>query len=177
MSNPQNHVHPAHLLERTAWLKELARALVTDEARADDLVQQTLLQSIEKPGTQGTLAPSWFAKVLRNFAYKTHREERNRKRREQAVARRERLSVTPAEITERAELHREIVDLVLQLDEPYRSTVLFRYFQGLNLREIAEQERTPITTVRSRLRNALEQLRVRLDGKCGGERQAWQAAY
>ena len=58
------------------------------------------------------------------------------------------------------------------MDEPYRSTVLLRFFGDQSLAQIARQQGVPLDTVKTRLRRAIEQLRERLDHLYGG-REAW----
>jgi len=72
-------------------------------------------------------------------------------------------------------LHRVLVDLVLELDEPYRSTVIARFVEGRSAVAIARSLGIPDSTVRARLREALSRLRAQLDAKTG-ERKAWAPA-
>ena len=62
---------------------------------------------------------------------------------------------------------------VLALVEPYRTTVLLRYFEGLSSAEIARRTGVPSATVRWRLMRALEELRGKLDARHGGDRRSW----
>jgi RNA polymerase sigma-70 factor (ECF subfamily) len=100
--------------------------------------------------------------VLRNFARQERRSSARREAREHDVARREELP-SAREIVARAELQRRIAGAVMELDEPYRSAVLLRYFEDLPPREIAKRLGVPVATVRTRLARALEQLRERFD--------------
>ena len=59
---------------------------------------------------------------------------------------------------------------VMILDEPVRTVVLLRYWEGLPPRRIAARLEIPVETVRTRLKRGLHKLRVRLDGECGGRR-------
>lgn len=61
---------------------------------------------------------------------------------------------------------------MLELEEPYRQTVLLRYYEGLSSPEIARRLEVPAGTVRWRLSNALGLLRERLDREYGN-RAAW----
>ena len=58
-------------------------------------------------------------------------------------------------------------EAVSALEEPYRSTVLLRFFGGLRAAEIARCQETSSSTVRNRLRRALAMLRARLGGRDG----------
>ncbi|MDB4958648.1 MAG: hypothetical protein JWO36_6217, partial [Myxococcales bacterium] len=72
-------------------------------------------------------------------------------------------------------LHRLLADLVLELEEPYRSTVIARFVEGQTAASIARSLDIPESTVRWRLREALARLRAGLDEK-SGERKAWAPA-
>ena len=60
-----------------------------------------------------------------------------------------------------------------RLAEPFRGTVLLRYFEGLPPREIARTTGVELETVKSRLKRGLQQLRTSLDASHGGSRRAW----
>jgi hypothetical protein len=77
-----------------------------------------------------------------------------------------------ADLAARASLHRAVVDAVLSLDEPGRSTVLLRFFDGRKPEEIARLQNTAVATVHTRMRRAFAVLRARLDREQGG-RERW----
>ena len=79
-------------------------------------------------------------------------------------------------MVEKASTHRDVVETVLSLDEPYRSTVLMRYFEQLSHAEIARRQGTTRATVASRLTRGLDRLRQRLEAKHGGDRGALYSA-
>ena len=68
------------------------------------------------------------------------------------------LPPTPAEIASRLELERRVVDAVAELDEPYRSTLILHFYDGLKPVEIARHLGIPDATVRVRLKRALEKV-------------------
>src|SRR5436853_6923913 len=128
-------IPPERLLEETKWLQSLARCLA-GPVDADDLAQTTWLRVLEQqPDRIRGLRP-WLTTVLRH-AFQRDRGERNaRARRESAAAPPEAIPST-ADLAARASLHRAVVDAVLSLDEPGRSTVLLRFFDGRKPEEIA----------------------------------------
>ena len=67
----------------------------------------------------------------------------------------------------------KLVDAVLELGEPWASTILSRYLDELTAEQIAERQAVSPATVRKRLSRGLEKLRDRLDARHGGERRAW----
>ncbi|MBN1419749.1 MAG: sigma-70 family RNA polymerase sigma factor [Planctomycetes bacterium] len=166
---------PERLLEQTGWMRSLARTLVADEARADDIVQDTLLAAVERPPDANRSFGAWLARVLRNRARRSHRDSFRRERRERMAARPDRVSTTPADLVERAEIQRRIAGAVIDLEEPYRSTVLLKFFEEMGSEEIARRMGIPAATVRTRLHRAMERLRLRLDREYGGERARWSA--
>ncbi|HVS09663.1 MAG TPA: RNA polymerase sigma factor, partial [Planctomycetota bacterium] len=161
------------LLANAGWMRRLARRLARDEGEAEDLVQETWLAALRRgPGEEPPA--SWLAQVLRNLASKAERSRRHRRSREALAARPEKLAST-AELYERARLQRELASAVLELGEPYASTILLRYFEGLPPRAIARRQGVSISTVKTRLARGQERLRERLEREHGG-REAWLAA-
>ncbi len=160
------------LLAHEPFVRALARSLVTDEALAEDAVQDTWLAALQ--GAPGAVRSprAWLARVVRNFAFRTSRSAGRRSRREREAARPEALPSTE-EIVGREEARRRLVEAVLALEEPYRRTILLRYFEGLPPREIARRSGVPIATVGTRLRRAHDRLRERLDAEHRGDRRAW----
>ena len=157
-------------------MRALARRLVSDESRADDVVQQTWLAAAAQGELRVVRGRAWLSRVVRNLSFQSLREESRRRRRELLVARPERDLSTPDAMLERAERQRHVVGLVLDLKEPYRSTLLMRFFEELSPKEIAERQGVSVDTVRTRIGRALEQLRARLDREHRGDRRAWCTA-
>ena len=62
---------------------------------------------------------------------------------------------------------------MLDLSEPYRSTLLLRFFEQLSAEEIARRTGVPPSTVRNRTKRALDSLRERFDREHAGDRRAW----
>jgi len=114
----------------------------------------------------------WLAGVLRNLVRQRRRAEARRDRREQLSHARDAVT-SPAAALERVELQRLVAELVAELPEPGRHVVVLRYFEELSAAEIARIEGVPAGTVRSRLKRALDALRIRLDEEHGNRRSAW----
>ena len=172
MTSSDDPIGPETLLEHAGWMKTLARALVIDESRAEDVLQDTWLRVLEHPPRHGRGIRSWIATVLRNTARRTRRDAKRRERRDRIASRPELVDLSPEQLLERAEIHRRLVDLVVGLEEPYRSTVLLRFFEGLSTREISRLQGAPVATVRTRILRALGLLRAALD-RAHGRREAW----
>ena len=157
------------------WLRRLARRLVDDADVADDLVQETWLRAVvHRPGRHQPLR-AWLTTVARSLARFHARGDRNRRRREERVAHDELQDASPADLLERTEQLRIVVDALLSLDEPYRSTLLLHFQEGLGGKEIAERTGITDATARWRLKAGLDRLRTTLDAR-SGDRRTWVAA-
>jgi RNA polymerase sigma-70 factor (ECF subfamily) len=163
------------LLAHADWVRSLAGQLVRDPGAADDLEQEVWLEAMQRPPAHGANPRGWLAAVARNAARQLKRGDARRSHREHSAARPEALPST-TQLVEEASLSRELADLVLQLDEPYRTTLLLRYFRALSIDDIAKAQSLPRETVRTRQRRGLELLRERLDATRGG-RANWVAAF
>lgn len=162
------------LLADAAWLRRLASSLA-GEADADDVVQESWIAAWRKQPDEGRPLRPWLSRVARDLAAMRRRSERRRLAREAAIEP-DRESQTPDAMLEQVRLHRLLADLVLGLAEPYRSTIVARFFEGASSAEIARQLNIPDATVRARLREGLARLRAGLDNETG-DRKAWAAVF
>ncbi len=163
------------LLAHADWAHSLARQLVQDVAAADDVVQEAWLAALRSPPDIGGPMRPWLATVLRNAAGQLRRRSASRSRREKAAARPEALP-SAAELVEKAESQRGLVDKVLALPAPYRETILLRYFENASAADIARRLDVPAATVRWRLQKGLALLRELLDAERDGDQRAWAMA-
>ena len=166
------------LLSHASWVRGVAYALVRDAATADDLVQETWLAALRRPPEGDRPVRPWLAGVVRNLVRQRHRGETRREQREEVAARRQASEPlpSPAELAARLDTQQRLTAHVKELPEPFRATVLLRYFEGLAAAEIARRNGVPAGTVRWRLKKALELLRERLDAEHDGDRRAWVLA-
>ena len=111
---------------------------------------------------------------MRNLALNAMRGDRRRRKREISVARGEALPSTEA-IADQLALQRAVTKMVLELEEPYHTTILLRYYQNLSPEEIAEHAGIPLATVWTRIHRGLARLRARLDRLHAGDRGTWCA--
>lgn len=160
------------LLTETGWLRRLARSLV-GEAGADDLVQDTVLIAAEKRPTDGRPLGPWLARVITNLARMRHRSTARREAREEAVEPTA-APARPDELVERVQTQRLLGELVLALGDPHRDIVLMHYVEGLTSAQIAARLGIADGTVRWRLKQALDELRDRLDAR--QSRTSWMVA-
>lgn len=159
------------LLAERDWLLALSRRLLRDDGAAHDLAQDTLLKAIEKPPASAAAPRAFLATVLRRAAGKFARGVSRRRAREQRAAVAERLP-DAAQLAAEAEARRAVVDAVLELAEPYRRTILLRFFRGVPSSAIAKEEGVTAAAIDTRVFRALAVLRARLDARYG-DRARW----
>lgn len=165
---------PEALLEHAAWLRRLAEVLTRGDADAEDLVQETWLAALRSPPRDDRPARAWLAEVLRNARRMRARAGARRARREAELGQLAEPSTPSSEqLLARLEAQRRLSAHVAELDEPLRSTLLLRYFEGLSAAEIARRQGVPAGTVRWRLKAGLDRLRALLDEESGGDRRSW----
>ncbi len=163
------------LLAHRAWVRRVAVAVVGSGEGADDVEQEVWLAALRAGPREEGAARAWLRTALRRAASRLRRGEARRRAREEAVAPRERdrAQPAPAEVLAAAEAHRRVVEAVLALEEPSRTAVVLRYFEGLPPEALAARLGVPLETVRTRLRRGLARLREELGGNDdGGARRA-----
>jgi RNA polymerase sigma factor (sigma-70 family) len=167
------------LLEEGTRLRALARALAGGSADADDLVQETWLRALQRPPRRGFGWRAWISGLVRNVARERRRAEQRRAihETERSAASQPPAGEDPLEVAARFELLRRVLAHVDALAEPQRTTLLRRYFDGLEPAEIARRDGVPDATVRSRLKRGLDEVRTHLDAEHGGNRGAWLAIF
>jgi RNA polymerase sigma factor (sigma-70 family) len=164
------------LLAEHRWVHRLARSLVGDADDADDLVQETWLAAVRRPPAAGAPARPWLATVARNEAATFGLARRRRKAREAEAERARDPAEVPEDLVASFQVQRVLAELVEGLAEPFRRTLLLRYYGGHSAAEIATMLGVPAGTVRWRLKRALDELRGMLDERTGGKRAVWMAA-
>ena len=97
------------LLQHRPFVRALARRLVRDQSRADDLEQQTWLTAIEKPPVHRGALRAWLHAVVRNLARTQNRAEFRRTKHEGGQAPGEGLP-TPGEALVKAEWHQRLIE-------------------------------------------------------------------
>lgn len=168
-TNPRD----AELVEHLGWVRRLALAQVRDRHAADDLAQEVARVWLEKRPLLAGGPRSWLAAVTRRLAIDRARSEVSRTARERSTSRTE---AATFEVVERGARQRRVFDAVLELAEPYRSTILYRFFDDLPTREVARRMAVPEATVRKRVERGLALLRERLEREFGAESNAWAVA-
>lgn len=147
----------------------LAVFMLGDQARAADLTQEVFLlvwRSASAYQPTGS-ARAWLLRLTRNRAIDELRRERRRRQSEAAVV----WQPTPswpaipdvADFAEQHAVHAALRTLTAEQSEALH----LAFFQGLSHQEIAAHLRTPLGTIKARIRRALLTLRQRLQGDEG----------
>lgn len=167
-------MHPDdRLAEELAQSASALRSLASDligRGEADDLVQETMLRAWRSPPPERRGLRPWLATILRNLASNHRRDEERRRSREQEH---NAVSAASGGDPREPETLRAVTEALWQLPEPYQRMLTLRYFAGRTPTEIAQQTRSPLATVKSRLRRGLQMLRERLDRDRGPD---WRTA-
>jgi RNA polymerase sigma factor (sigma-70 family) len=161
------------MLADLRWTRRLAVTLARDGAEADDLWSETWSAAGREPKQ---VHRGWIATTMRNVVRMRRRAETRRLTREAATADLAVAPHTPEELLARVQLQRLLAELVTDLSEPYRTTLLLHHVEELAPVEIARRLAIPAGTVRWRLKVAHDQLRDRLIARSGGDRDAWRLA-
>src|SRR5262245_30635942 len=106
------------LIEHTEWIARFARALLGDEHRAEDAVQQTWLHASQRAPRHSTNVRGWLTVVLRNVVRRMGHLDARRRRVDVLVCD-DRDLASPDEIAERVALQRFVSGAVLDLPAQY----------------------------------------------------------
>lgn len=155
----------------TDWLRRLARRLIGDVHAAEDAVQDALVAALDRPHWarkgDGALR-AWLHGTVQNIARMGRRGAARRAERERVWGEgRPTAEPSPDEIVERARGARQLMDAVLELDEPYRTAVLLAYGEGLDAPTIAERVGATPVAVRKRISRGIQRLRTQLADETG----------
>jgi RNA polymerase sigma factor (sigma-70 family) len=156
-------------VRRVAW------AILRDDADADDVSQEALARGLVDGPKEPRARSSWLATVARNAA-RTWRRGRGRAQTRDRATSRPEATVSVADATVRAETIRAVAEAVASLDEPMRSAVILRHYDGLAPREIAARSGESVDAVKKRLSRAHAALRARLEAQRPGGGSRWRDA-
>ena len=145
------------LLQEGLWLRRLLKDALPADA-VDDVLQETWSRALQGvPRARASLRP-WLRQVaIRVAGALTKRESRRSDR--------ERRSYQPteqpptAEIVARMDLQQEVAKAVKCLAEPYRTTVVLRYYEDLSVPEISKCMSVSTDSVYTRLARARTMIR------------------
>lgn len=147
-----------YLLNNQQKFYRIAYCYVKDKDRALDIVQNMVCKAFEKWHTlkNKNAMKTWVYRILINECLDTVRKEKREYPMEQGKL--------PEEIyIERAyEKEDTIATCMEQLPENIRTVLQLRYYEDLSLKEIAAVTDTNLSTVKTRLYNGLNKLKIML---------------
>lgn len=150
--------------EHAAALWRYALRLTGDRARAEDVVQETLLRAWRHPDVTADVdrsARAWLFTVARNMIIDERRSARFRH--ETDVPEPERVSDRPSPDEVDTALDRILLGSAMaQLSDEHRAVIRRAYYQGWSTGQIAADLQIPEGTVKSRLHYAVRALRLGL---------------
>jgi len=148
----------------------LALRVVGDGDVAEDVVQDAFLRIWHRADryepARGAARP-WILRVVRNVAIDRIRTRDARSRaetRSQTDAALAPVPEQPDETATRSERSRRLRAALAELPAEQRRALEIAYFEGLSHSEIAERERMPLGTVKTRIRDGVMKLRERFMG-------------
>jgi RNA polymerase sigma factor (sigma-70 family) len=162
---PAPPIDREQLTAHYAWVRAVAQNLVRDPWGAEDVTQETLLAALAAPPRDvpdEQRLRAWLGRVAFNLSRLGARQGARRHAREVRVARQESLPSVSDELVAAGTI-RALSEAITALDEPYRSVVVMRYFDGLSTAEIALRTETSELAVRKRLWRARNKLRDAID--------------
>ena len=126
-----------------------------DHASAEDVVQQLFLKILGEKSLAPKFPVAYLYRATRNATLNLRRDRKHEIE----------LPATEAWFVHPHRSREDVVQLqdsLKELPEEQRETVFLKIWSGMTLNEIAEMTETPLNTVASRYRYALEKLRERL---------------
>ena len=137
--------------------------LLKDERKAEDLVQETfvrLLKQLKQKQIPDHIK-AWMYRVATNLSRDYWKSASYRKEKQQIeeLPEKEDQKASVIEIYERLETRQEVLQSLNKLSDQQREIVILRFYQDLQLKEIAATLEIPIGTVKSKLFHALRKLK------------------
>jgi len=147
----------------------LAIRIVRDEVEAEDVVHDAFVAIVERAdqyrAERGSVV-AWLVTSVRNLALDRTRRRTRRAQITEEELRHEPTPVVPdpEAISWAAHEHEAVRQALGRLPRSQRETLEIAFFEGLSYPEIAERQKVPLGTVKSRAARALTALRAALDG-------------
>jgi RNA polymerase sigma-70 factor, ECF subfamily len=152
------------------WLVGVAAAVLGDRDAAEEVVMdvyRTAWERVTPSSDESMSLMPWLLRITRNRAIDRLRARRRRPDSthhgaSQGLADFQELSADePVDVGDHV-VHDRVQAALAQLSSAQRAVVALAFFEGLSHSEIAERTGTPLGTVKTRVRTAMQQLRTLL---------------
>jgi RNA polymerase sigma-70 factor (ECF subfamily) len=146
----------------------LAVTILGDPGAAEDVAQETFVRAWRHAGTydprRGAVS-SWLLTIARNLALDRARLKRSQPVDPEFVATllERRVGDDAADLATRVPERERLRTLLSGLPPPQRRALVLATYFGRTAKEIGELDGTPVGTVKTRIRDALQKLRTRLE--------------
>jgi RNA polymerase sigma-70 factor (ECF subfamily) len=138
----------------------LARWLMGNPADAEDVVHDAYVRALAGADRfRGGDQRAWILSIVRNGCYSSHRRQRVRQTTElDETVQEDTVTPSPERRAIDIDMSRRVRLAVEGLAPEFREVIVFREFEGLSYKEIADVVGVPLGTVMSRLSRARAQL-------------------
>ncbi len=145
----------------------LARRVVRDPSRAEDITQEVFLEVWRKAARfDSTLgkAKTWVLTIAHRRAVDAVRRNESQKRQDHRAIPEEVVRDEPADTVIRGEEHGQVRECMETLTDLQLESVRLAYFNGYTYNEVATLLGKPLPTIKTRMRDGLIRLRDCLEG-------------
>lgn len=150
------------LVERQSqYLYGVAHALTSNDADAEDLVQETFLGAVKGTFRGESSVRTWLVRILVNRAAMLRR---TRKRKPESQFDDAKTQATDGSASGSSDARMDLSAMLAHLSFEHRQVIVLRELEGLSYEEMARALGVPRGTVESRLHRAREELRRRFTG-------------
>lgn len=146
----------------------LARRVVRDPARAEDVTQEVFLEVWHKAARFDSSlgkAKTWVLTIAHRRAVDAVRRSESQKRQDNRAAPDEVSHEQPADVLIRTEEHGAVRQCMETLTDLQLESVRLAYFNGYTYNEVATLLDKPLPTIKTRMRDGLIRLRDCLEGQ------------
>lgn len=162
-----NHAFDALYDQVSSAVYGLARRVVRDPARAEDVTQEVFLEVWRKAARYDMnlgRAKTWIMTITHRRAVDAVRRSESQKRQDLRTAPDEVVHDQPADAVIKAEEHGVVRECLGTLTDLQVESVRLAYFNGYTYAEVASLLDKPLPTIKTRMRDGLIRLRDCLEG-------------